>query len=1244
MKKQNLSDSGPAGARSFSIVAIGAASGGLSAFTELLKNLSPKTGMAFLFLYHPNDPEADEGTARLVEATELKVVEPVQEVVLAPDHIYLIPAGQDVQISDDKLVLSRTNTRGGGDGSVDRLFSAVAKIRRNGMIGVLLSGKGLDGTTGLKAIKIAGGITFLQEDPATIVDQGKSAMLAGYVDLVLSPVEIGRELAKIGEQPGSFSEIQFGAGGVSDSDENLQHIMQLLKRATGIDFTHYKISTIKRRIVRRMLLYKLTDLKSYHEYLKRHSNEITVLYHDLLINVTCFFRDADSMEYLRKTVLPQVLRSKSADEQVRIWVPACSSGEEAYSLAILLTEMQEELETKIPVQIFGTDLSEIAITKARLGIYSPSDLADIPEIRISKFFARTENNQYRVEKRIRDLCVFAQHNVFKDPPFSRLDVLSCCNFFIYLDNVLQQKCIALFYYALNPNGFLILGKSETISSGGQQLFSQVEKRFKVYKKKPNGSPRVMAEINYRLPASDTPAAADRKRLVAEALPELSGIERSVDDILYSKYIPAAIVINQEMEILQFRGSTNLYLEPSRGKASFQLMKMARPGLTFDLRNLIHKAQVGHGPVRKAGVSFKVREEEYVVALEVIPLPPNHEEKLLLVIFEEQSTKGTEGATDFSRDETVRKLTEEMTIVRNDMQAIIDAHEANKEELQSANEEIISSNEELQSINEELETSKEEVESANEELTAINAELQMSNEQLMESQEYAEAIFATIREGVLVLNTDFRVKMANAAFYRTFHTEAQDIAGRLFYEMGDGQWNKPEIKELINNILLHDRQFDSYEMQYTLPTLGLRTLMVNGRKVVQKANKQELMLLAFEDITDRKRAEALNAEREEWFRNMANNAPVMIWTAGPDGLRNFYNASWLSFTGRPIEQEMGDGWIYDVMPEDKEAFLNVYHMAFQDRKPFMIDYRLRRFDGEYRWVKAIGRPTFSTDGQFTGLVGICTEIHDAKIAHTELERVVSRRTYDLQQLNKELKKSNSELQQFAYVASHDLQEPLRKIMIFSDRLTSTNDLPAPASGFVEKIAESAERMSQLIHDLLDFSKAVRAQDHFQPTDLSAVLRTVLEDFDLLIKEKNAMLITGDLPKIDAIPLQMEQLFHNLISNALKFSREKTPPVIKISSRSLNSDEAAAQGCVDQTKYMEIIFEDNGIGFSNEYAEQIFVIFQRLNSHHEYPGTGIGLALCRKIVDNHGGRMFAHSIESIHTEFHVILPEKQPQSQK
>jgi two-component system CheB/CheR fusion protein len=1225
--------------KGFPIVVIGASAGGFRAVQQLFEQLSPDTGMAYLYMQISGHGVEGLMASSFDGVSKMTVKEAGDQMQLEPDHIYIIPPDKDTKVSHGVLHIGERKHRPRLQSSLDVLFNSVAEHHRDGAIGILLSGKGHDGSAGLKAIKIAGGITFCQDETAEFDEMPKAAMAEGVVDLVLPPAEIAKELERLGRQSGMFAAMRITGNGRNEQDDDFLNIIQLLRKVTGIDFSHYKVSTIKRRIIRRMMLYKLDNLGKYYDYLRRHTNEITSLYQDLLINVTCFFRDGDSMEYLRKTVLPQIMRGKGPEEPLRIWVPACSTGEEAYSLAMLLVELQEDNGSKGTIQIFGTDLSELAISKARLGVYNVSDLAEVSDSRLSKFFVRVDADTYRVNKTIRDICIFAQHNVFKDPPFSRLDLISCCNLFIYLDNVLQQKCIGLFYYALNPHGYLVLGKSEAVNSPGQQMFAQLEKKFKVYVKKLNTAVKLPSQGITRVFAVEKKIPAGRKKNISDVQEDIPNLEKMVDDILYARFIPASVVINQQMEILQFRGSTNLFLEPSRGKASFNLMKMARPGLIFDLRNCIHKAITSRAAVKKKDIELMVKENRHLVSIEIIPLQTNDDDKLLLIIFEEHQDARSKKDIELSKDEVVQKLHDELNTVRNDMRSIIEEQEANKEELQSANEEIISSNEELQSINEELETSKEEVESANEKLTSINAELQRSNEQLMETQEYADAMFQTIQEGVVVLNADLRVKMANASFYRTFHARADAIEGRSLFEIADGRLDTAELRTAVDNILFQGMQIEGNEMQFPLLTTGTRVMLLNGRRLLQKAGRQELLLLAFDDITDRRRAEKMTAEREEWFRNMANNAPVMIWTAGPDGLRTFFNVTWLTYTGRSMDEEIANGWVNDVYPPDKDQFLSIYKKGFQEQKEFMIEYRLRRWDGEYRWVRAIGRPTFSPDDQFTGFVGICTEIHDSKLMQEELERKVNERTHDLQEVNKELQRSNSELQQFAYVASHDLQEPLRKILTFSDRLLTFTGLPASTKSYLEKISTSAARMSQLIHDLLEFSRAIRISGQFVAVDLNATLRSALSTLDMTIKQKQAIIVPDELPVIEAIPLQMEQLFYNIVSNAIKFSKEQAPPVVRISSLPVKAEvKKTMEGLNPALQYIEIIFEDNGIGFSNEYAEQIFVIFQRLNAKHEYPGTGIGLALCRKIVENHGGKIFATSIEQVRTEFHVILPTK------
>jgi two-component system CheB/CheR fusion protein len=669
--------------------------------------------------------------------------------------------------------------------------------------------------------------------------------------------------------------------------------------------------------------------------------------------------------------------------------------------------------------------------------------------------------------------------------------------------------------------------------------------------------------------------------------------------------------------------------------------MAKPGLAFELRSAIHKVSKTGERTKKTGLEIKDKDVTRHISIEVLPLKSEEGELLYMVVFEEVHTPMLgEIKPSLLKDKLVKQLQDELNAVKEDMRSIIEEQEASNEELQSANEEIVSSNEELQSINEELETSKEEVESTNEELITINSELQVRNEQLAEAYDYSEAVIATIREAVLVLDQNLRVKTANRSFYRTFQLKEEGTEGLLVYELGHKQWNIPQLRELLENIIPQKTQFNGFEIKHYFPGLGEKTMLLNARQLVQKIHGQQLILVAIEDITEHKEAEKVIAEREAWLRNMADNAPVMIWVADKDKSRTFSNKTWLAYTGRTPEQEEGSGWKDDIHPHDLEDYLKVFNKGFEEKKSYQSEYRLRRIDGEYRWILSIAKPTYSSEGTFTGFIGTCTEIHDKRLMNEELEKRVEQRTNDLQEMNKELERSNSELQQFAYVASHDLQEPLRKIITFSDSLDRYKDnLPEKGKAYVEKIATSAERMTRLIDDLLNFSRISRADEQFASTDLNDVLKSVLGDFDLIINQKKAIISKDKLPEIEAIPIQMKQLFHNLLSNALKFSKEGVAPLINITSRKLPKEEVEKLLVPNRSlDYIEIVFKDNGIGFNADFCEQIFNVFQRLNASKDYPGTGIGLALCRKIVNNHGGTIHAYSQENEGASFYVVLPVK------
>jgi two-component system, chemotaxis family, CheB/CheR fusion protein len=1239
------------------VVAIGGSTGGLQAVTEILKNLPEKTGLAYVYIQHPN-PDCETLSPEVLQRdTPMKVVEAADNVTLEPDHFYIIPPNANMVVDNGGMV---NNGEAAGQARimpVDHFFTTLAEKRKETAIGIVLSGSSLDGTAGLKAIKEGGGLTYAQDDSAQSQAMPRAAIEEDVVDAVLSPKGIAAELGRLSKQINLLYSLS--AENIDDEDdaeeeievnellkvkpEDINAILRIVKTAVGVDFSNYKRSTINRRIIRRMLLLKLQNLPAYIDYLKSKKQEVILLYRDLLINVTHFFRDPDAVQYLEKKLLPKILHDKPVTQPLRVWVPACSSGEEAYSLVMLILEAMEATGISTSLQIFASDLSDTAIHKARAGIYSKADLVNVSPERLARFFTKFEG-QYRISKSLRELVVFTTHNIIKDPPFSRVDIISCCNLLIYLDTMLQNRVISNFHYSLNTGGYLILGKSETVGNLAN-LFKPIDKTIKIFSRRNETAARGHFELSTLPPEAELlPARQPKTKETAETPATPPTLDRAIDGLLLNQYTPPAVVVTHDLEIVQFRGSTSTFLEPSPGKASLNLLKMARSGLALELRNAANKVIKTGLPEKRSGLEVNYHGSNYDVGFEIVPLDGLTKDQLLLILFNQQRVVAqSEQKQSYSKDRRVKQLEAELIALREDMRAIVEEQEAANEELQSANEEIVSSNEELQSMNEELETSKEELESTNEELLTINEELMVRNEQLAEAHGYAESIIATIRESVLVLDENLRIKSANRSFYKTFKLRPDETEGYLIFEVGNSQWNIPKLRELLEDIIPANSKFHGFEVKHNFVDVGEKVMVMNARRVVQNANKQERILLAIEDITEHKQAEKLIEERENWLRNMANNVPVMIWVANAERNFTFLNNTWIEFTGRSLTQETGIGWMEGVYKDDLERLISVYNTSFNQKQPYEIEYRMRRHDGEYRWVLNRAVPSF-TDGKFTGFTGSVTEVHDKRLLNEELEHRVQERTLELQDANRNLERSNNELQQFAYVASHDLQEPLRKITTFSNRLREkySEPLPDTAKEYVEKINQASERMRRLIDDVLNFSRMVRSSKEFVRTDLNEVFQDVIRDYDLKIQEKNAVVNVGRLPVMQAIPLQMHQLFQNLLSNALKFTAKDVAPEINVLCDLATAEELQPYPRLTPSlKYYKIAFKDNGIGFSQEYADQVFVIFQRLNDKEEFSGTGIGLALCRKIVRNHGGEIFAESEEGKGTTFYIIVPtEQQP----
>ena len=1117
--------------QNFPVVGIGASAGGLDAFKRLLTVIPESSGMAYVLVQHL-DPSHESFLPEILQrVTKIPVFEITEDIHLAPNNIYIIPSNKILISTDGVLQLSPRNKKT-TNFSIDIFFTSLAEVHKKFAVGVVLSGTGSDGTQGLKAIKEYGGICIAQDKESAAYDSmPQSAIHAGVVDFILAPEKIPAQLLQINSAYNTSQVYKVEKQLVKD-DDIFKQIILLLRQRSGVDFAYYKQQTLQRRIARRSAIVKKKNITSYLEFLSSNTAEQDALFQDVLIPVTSFFRDPKTFQALTETVFPTFLKNKNDDAPIRIWISGCSTGEEAYSIAICLDEFLGEKAQNKKIQIFASDISEKAIKIARAGIYTKADVEILSASRIQNYFTKNGDG-YEVSKHIRDMCVIAPHNFLKDPPFAKMDLISCRNVLIYMDTFLQKKAFATFHYALKENGFLLLGKSETVGASSD-LFTQVEKNEKIYSRKPTPGRFTHVPTERKDERMTTKDKSATKIEVKQ-----TDFRKSAEAIMISRS-PASVIVNEQLDIVHIHGDITPFLQVPQGKPTHNLVKMAREGLGFELRNAIHKASKEQITITKLDIPVKTnatmndevgREKQFLVAIEIIPLTDTVERHYLIrfektaIPAHQEEKLSLSGKTKIDLAEKHNEqLEKELAHIREDMRSITEDMEASNEELQSANEELQSSNEEMQSLNEELETSKEELQSTNEELIIVNQELLDKQEQFNTARYYAESIVTTIREPLIVLDKRLCIKTANASFYKKFNTEEQDTEGKLFYEIQNHQWDDNLMRSLLEKILPERERLTDFEISLNFPSIGKRTLLLNALQIINEKNSEKLILLAIEDITERKLAE-------------------------------------------------------------------------QKLKTFA----------------------------------------------EELEKQVKERTAALHKSNEELKQSNSHLDQFANVASHDLQEPLRKILTFSNRLQDKhqNEMSTEVLYYLNKIQGASSRMRTLIQDLLNYSRLLQHEKIFSTTDLNETVKNVLNDFDLLIEEKKAKITIDYLPMVDAVPVQMNQLFYNLISNALKFSKTDVPPVINITSRILSEKEVEKYPSFNPSiPYVEIIFKDNGIGFEQQYAKQIFIIFQRLHDKETYIGTGIGLALCKKIIENHHGEIFSNSKENEGAFFHVILPLIQP----
>jgi two-component system, chemotaxis family, CheB/CheR fusion protein len=961
----------------FLIVGLGASAGGLEALVEFFEHMPPESGLAFVVVTHQHAGHKSMLSELLRKRTTMPVTEVRSSSRVKPNCVYVAPPEGCLGVLSGRLqLLDSSEEPAGLRLPIDHFLRSLAEDQRDHAVGIILSGTASDGAIGITAIKGAMGMTMAQEpDSAKYSGMPRSAIATGMVDYVLPVDQLPGRLIAYAKRR---RQIPLGMDAALEGalPDPMQKIVSLLRHRTGHDFSGYKPSTIRRRIVRRMDVHQVKGPTQYMALLRENPHELDLLFKEMLVVVTGFFRDPHLFDVLETALLRDILDSRSIDEPVRVWVPGCATGEEVYSIAILLREAADRLQRNYSFQIFGTDLDSKAIDVARTGIYPDGVAVDVSRKRLARYFNKVDDH-LRITKEIRDMVVFAPHNVLKDPPFTRLDLVSCRNLLIYLDTHWQKRVLSLFQTALKPQGLLFLGPSEGIGEM-TEFFTVLNPKAKLYRRTQQTLPHPV------LPVFDTHVrslapALEPQGVVLAPVPE-THLNRVLERILLQRFVPASAIVNERGDIRFIHGRTGNYLEPAPGLPHYNLMEMAREGLRPALVTLLRRAAAQNGEAFQSRVRVKTNGDVTLVDVTVHRLTePESVRDLFLVSFRpsserpaRQSKRERAGAEVAARSQ-VAELEQEILFTRESLKSTVEELQTTNEELKSSNEELQSTNEEHQSANEELETSKEEMQSLNEELQTVNAQLQskieeyarvnddLSNllnstaiatifldsdlkirrftddarqmfslipsdigrpladlvsrlnydqlvvdaaqvtrnlavcerevttqdggwrlvrifpyrttdnvidglvitlvditrlknaEQVAESSKtYVESILTTMREPLLVLDASLRVVTANRAFLRCFKMDAEEVVGRLIYELGRRKWALPRLRQLLDQILQKDEKFEDFVVADHFPGVGRKMMILNARRLEQHANQPGLILLAMEDATAKQR--------------------------------------------------------------------------------------------------------------------------------------------------------------------------------------------------------------------------------------------------------------------------------------------------------------------------------------------------------------------------------------------------------
>lgn len=1180
------------------IVGIGASAGGIQALQEFFKNVPPDPGMAYVVILHLSPDHDSKLTEILKQVTRLPVTKVEERTRVEKNHVYVVPPNKHLMMSDADITVSENTEEEDRRAPVDIFFRTLATSHGASAVCVILSGTGANGSMGLKRVKEMGGAAFVQNPrEAEFNEMPRNAIATDLVDEVLPVSEIPHKIIAYKKSVGTVNIPVEADKRAEDQQHALREIFTHLRLRTGHDFSNYKRPTILRRIERRINIRNLPDLPSYSEYLQKNPEEITALLKDLLISVTNFFRDKKAFECIAQEILPTILPRKKPEEHIRIWVAGCATGEEAYSLAMLCAEKTFGVIDAPKVQIFATDIDEDAITLARDGKYTLNDAADVSPERLRRFFNK-EGDGYRIRREIREMILFATHNFIKDPPFSHLDIVSCRNVLIYLNQAAQERVMETFHFALKPGGYLFLGLSES-ADNASDLYTSFKRDYHIFQS------RQVTLHTYPVPES-VPTFEHIKPAPLPALskPESKNWDRlTFGDVhlrLLEQYAPPSVVINEEYDIVHLSERAGRYLQITGGEPSPNLLKLVRQELRLDLHAALYQAVQRQSPVEIRSMKVMIDDRIETICIHIRPVFGEEDvaHGYILVIFEHLSD-ATDNDVIVSSDQPVaRQLEEELMRLKTQLRASIEQHEFQAEELKASNEELQAMNEELRSAAEELKTSKEELQSINEELRTVNQELKVKVEETTIASNNLQNLINSADIATIFLDRSFRVALFTPPARALFNLIPNDI-GRPLSDIT----NKLDSTNILADaeIVLEKLQTVEREVQSTNGQL----FMMRVLPYRPEEDRINGVVITFFNITERARAEEALRISEERYRAAMQSANMAAWDWDIVNDKITWNDQhYIVFGLEPdSEPKTSEFFLKFIHPDDLPIVKSAFATAVNETDTYRAEFRIKRADnGKTSWMHGYGRVVGKAGGKSTRMVGVMYEITENKLMEQQKD-------------------------EFIGIASHELKTPVTSIKVFGEILQEEFEKlgDEKSVALMQKLNSQVGRLADLISDLLDTTKIAEGRMLLkkEPVDINLVIKEMIEDMQRTTQRHKFLPELDKVPIVNADRERIGQAITNLLSNAVKYSPEGGD--IRIVSEQSNG-------------HVKVSVADKGIGIPNESKSKIFERFYRINNPamQTYPGMGLGLYISAGIIHRHGGNISVESVEGKGSVFSFTLP--------